>query len=31
VVWKAVKGEAAPVPAPRRGAFLRATPERDDD
>ncbi len=31
VVWKAVKGENAAVPAPRRGAFLRATPKRDDD
>ena len=31
VVWKAVKGEDAIVPAPRRGAFLRATPKRDDD
>ena len=31
VVWKAVRGEDAVVPAPRRGAFLRATPKRDDD
>ena len=31
VVWKAIRGEAATVPAPRRGAFLRATPKRDDD
>jgi hypothetical protein len=31
VVWKAIKGEDAVVPAPRRGAFLRATPKRDDD
>ncbi|MFD1469327.1 bifunctional YncE family protein/alkaline phosphatase family protein [Hymenobacter caeli] len=31
VVWKAVKGENAVVPAPRRGAFVRATPKRKDD
>ncbi|MGI4885715.1 MAG: alkaline phosphatase family protein [Janthinobacterium lividum] len=31
VVWKAVRGEDAAVPAPRRGAFLRPTPKRDDD
>ena len=31
VVWKAVKGENATVPAPRRGAFLRPCPKRDDD
>jgi YVTN family beta-propeller protein len=31
VVWKSVRGEDAVVPAPRRGAFLRATPKRDDD
>ncbi len=31
VVWKAVKGENAAVPAPRRGAFVRATPKRKDD
>ena len=31
VVWKAVRGEDAVVPAPRRGAFLRATPKRKDD
>ena len=31
VVWKAVKGENAAVPAPRRGAFLRPTPKRKDD
>jgi hypothetical protein len=31
VVWKSVRGEDAVVPAPRRGAFLRATPKRKDD
>ncbi|RZL00053.1 MAG: hypothetical protein EOO62_24255, partial [Hymenobacter sp.] len=31
VVWKAIKGENAVVPAPRRGAFLRAAPKHDDD
>jgi len=31
VVWKAIKGEDAVVPAPRRGAFLRAAPKHDDD
>ncbi|WP_375416668.1 bifunctional YncE family protein/alkaline phosphatase family protein [uncultured Hymenobacter sp.] len=31
VVWKSVKGEDAVMPAPRRGAFLRLEPRRDDD
>jgi YVTN family beta-propeller protein len=31
VVWKAVKGEEATMPAPRRGAFLQLTPKRNDD
>jgi YVTN family beta-propeller protein len=30
VIWKAVKGENAPVPAPRRAAFVKET-ERDKD
>jgi len=33
VIWKAVRGEQAVMPAPRRGAFLRLEPKRvkDDD
>ncbi|HEX8348625.1 MAG TPA: hypothetical protein VF598_01565, partial [Hymenobacter sp.] len=31
VVWKAIKGENAVVPAPRRGAFLRLEQRRKDD
>jgi YVTN family beta-propeller protein len=31
VVWKAIKGEKSPMPAPRRGAFLRIAPVGDDD
>jgi len=31
VVWKAIKGENAVVPAPRRGAFLKLEQKRRDD
>jgi phospholipase C len=31
VIWKAVKGENSPVPAPRRSAFVKVTTEKDDD
>ena len=31
VIWKAVKGENSPVPAPRRSAFVKVSPEKDDD
>ncbi|UOG77590.1 beta-propeller fold lactonase family protein (plasmid) [Hymenobacter tibetensis] len=31
VVWKAIKGEDAVVPAPRRGAFLKLEQKRRDD
>jgi hypothetical protein len=31
VVWKSVRGEQAVMPAPRRGAFLRFVPKRDED
>jgi DNA-binding beta-propeller fold protein YncE len=29
VLWKAVRGESSEMPAPRRGAFLRAIPEKE--
>lgn len=31
VIWKAVKGEDAVVPAPRRAAFVKQSEEKDDD
>ncbi len=31
ILWKGIRGEAAEVPAPRRSAFVRVTPTRDDD
>jgi len=31
VIWKAVKGENAIVPAPRRAAFVKQTEKKDDD
>jgi hypothetical protein len=31
VIWKAVKGLDAVVPAPKRAAFLKITKEEDDD
>ena len=31
VIWKAVKGEAAIVPAPKRAAFVKAASVKDDD
>jgi YVTN family beta-propeller protein len=31
VIWKAVKGENSPVPAPRRSAFVKVTADKDDD
>ncbi len=31
VIWMAVKGEHVPMPAPRRSAFVRLTPTKDDD
>ena len=31
VIWKAVKGEAALVPAPKRAAFVKAVTTKDDD
>ncbi|MBW3130503.1 bifunctional YncE family protein/alkaline phosphatase family protein [Hymenobacter profundi] len=31
VIWKFVRGENATPPAPRRGAFLKLAPKRDDD
>ena len=30
VIWKAVKGENSPVPAPRRAAFVRETGKKED-
>ena len=31
VIWKAVRGEDAVMPAPRRSAFLNVTDKKDDD
>ena len=31
VIWKAVKGADAVVPAPRRAAFVRQSDQKDDD
>ena len=31
VIWKAIKGEESEMPAPRRSAFLKTTPEDEDD
>ncbi len=31
VLWKAIKGEASPVPAPRRSAFVKVLAEKDVD
>lgn len=31
VIWKAIKGEQAIVPAPRRAAFVKVTKQKDDD
>jgi hypothetical protein len=31
VIWKAVKGEDSEMPAPRRSAFLKTTPEDEDE
>ena len=31
VVWKAVRGEQAVMPAPRRGAFLQLEQKKDED
>ena len=31
VIWKAVRGEQAVMPAPRRGAFLQLEPKKDED
>ena len=31
VIWKAVKGENAVVPAPRRAAFVKQAGKKDDD
>jgi YVTN family beta-propeller protein len=31
VIWKAVKGEESPMPAPRRSAFLKTNHEEDED
>lgn len=31
VIWKAVKGEHAVVPAPKRAAFVKVQPKKDDD
>jgi len=31
VIWKAIKGENAIVPAPRRAAFVKQTEKKDDD
>jgi YVTN family beta-propeller protein len=31
VIWKAIKGEDSEMPAPRRSAFLKTTPEDEDE
>ena len=31
VIWKAVKGENAMVPAPKRAAFVKQNEKKDDD
>jgi DNA-binding beta-propeller fold protein YncE len=31
MLWKAIKGENAPVPTPVRAAFVRTNPRKDDD
>jgi DNA-binding beta-propeller fold protein YncE len=31
VLWKAIKGEGKPVPAPRRSAFVKVLADKDDD
>jgi hypothetical protein len=31
ILWKGLRGEAAEVPTPRRSAFVRVTPRKDDD
>jgi YVTN family beta-propeller protein len=31
VIWKAVKGEESPMPAPRRSAFIKVTDEEDEE
>jgi hypothetical protein len=31
IIWKAIKGAGAPLPAPSRAAFVKNSPVRDDD
>jgi hypothetical protein len=31
VIWKAVKGEASQMPAPRRSAFIKVTGEEEEE